>query len=251
MPSVDVVVPVYNEERALPRSIPVLRDFLASDAFPYDWRIVIADNASTDAVPEVSAQLVERYPGEVTYLRIEEKGRGRALKRAWGDSDSDIVSYMDVDLSSGIEAFPALVAAIAEEGYDVAAGSRLLPASEVERSVGRRVLTRGYSLIIKSLFRTRFSDAQCGFKAVRASVFRRLLPMIEDNGWFFDTELLIVAEKAGLRVKDVAVAWLEDRDTRVNVPKTVAGDLLGLARLRLRRPWRALAAQLEGEGSRS
>jgi glycosyltransferase involved in cell wall biosynthesis len=240
MPSVDVVVPVYNEERALPQNIPVLRDFLASDAFPCEWRIVIADNASTDAVPEVSARLAERYPGEVTYLRIEEKGRGRALKRAWGDSERDIASYMDVDLSSGIEAFPALIAAIAEEGYDVAVGSRLLPGSRVERSIGRRALTRGYSLIIKALFQTRFSDAQCGFKAVRTSVFRRLQPLIEDNNWFFDTELLILAEKAGLRVKDVPVAWLEDRDTRVNVPKTVAEDLAGLVRLRLRRPWRAL-----------
>jgi glycosyltransferase involved in cell wall biosynthesis len=235
---VDVVVPVYNEEQALPRSIPVLREFLAGEAFPYRWRIVIADNASLDGTPEASRRLAEQFPGEVVYVRMEEKGRGRALKRTWGDSPMEIVSYMDVDLSSGLEAFPPLIGAIAEEGYDLAIGSRLIAGSRVERSLGRRALTRGYRLIIKAMFRTRFSDAQCGFKAARADVARLLIPLIEDNNWFFDTEMLILAEKADFRVKDVPVAWVEDFDTRVNVPKTISEDLRGLARMRLRRPWR-------------
>lgn len=246
MTSVDVVVPVYNEEEALPRSIPVLREFLAGEAFPYEWRIVIADNASVDGTPEASRRLAEQFPGEVVYVRIEEKGRGRALKRTWSDSTKDIVSYMDVDLSTGLEAFPLLISAIAEEGYALAVGSRLLPDSRVNRSLGRRALTRGYSLIIKAMLRTRFSDAQCGFKAARADVARLLIPVIEDNNWFFDTEMLILAEKAGYRVKDVPVAWVEDFDTRVNVPKTISEDLLGLARMRLRRPW--LKVRREGEG---
>ena len=149
----------------------------------------------------------------------------------------EIVSYMDVDLSTGLEAFPTLIGAIAEEGYDLAVGSRLMAGSRVERSLGRRTLTSGYRLIIKAMFRTRFSDAQCGFKAVRADVARLLIPLIEDNNWFFDTEMLILAEKVGYRVKDVPVAWVEDSDTRVNVPKTISEDLRGLARMRLRRPW--------------
>jgi glycosyltransferase involved in cell wall biosynthesis len=244
--SVDVVVPVYNEEEALPRSIPVLREFLAGEAFPYEWRIVIADNASVDGTPEASRRLAEQFPGEVVYVRIEEKGRGRALKRTWSDSPMEIVSYMDVDLSTGLEAFPLLISAIAEEGYALAVGSRLLPDSRVNRSLGRRALTRGYSLIIKAMFQTRFSDAQCGFKAARADVARLLIPLIEDNNWFFDTEMLILAEKAGYRVKDVPVAWVEDVDTRVNVPKTISEDLLGLARMWLRRPW--LKVRREGEG---
>jgi len=244
---VDVVVPVYNEEQALPRSIPVLREFLNGDGFPYRWRIVIADNASVDGTPEVSGRLVEQFPGEVVYVRIEEKGRGRALKRTWGKSPMEIVSYMDVDLSTGLEAFPPLIAAIAEEGYELAVGSRLMAGSRIKRSAGRRLLTRGYSLIIKAMFQTRFSDAQCGFKAVRADVARTLMPLIEDNNWFFDTEMLILAEKAGYRVKDVAVAWVEDFDTRVNVPKTIGEDLLGLARMRRRRPWRAVRREAGGE----
>jgi len=147
------------------------------------------------------------------------------------------VSYMDVDLSTGLETFPLLISAIAEEGYDLAVGSRLMAGSQVMRSAGRRLLTRGYSLIIKAIVQTRFSDAQCGFKAARADVARRLIPLIQDNNWFFDTEMLVLAEKAGYRVKDVPVVWVEDFDTRVNVPKTIAEDLLGLGRMRWRRPW--------------
>ena len=238
MTTVDVVIPVYNEEEALPRSIPLLREFLAGDAFPHQWRIVIADNASVDGTPEASRRLAERFAGEVEYVRLEEKGRGRALKRTWSESPMDIVSYMDVDLSTGLEAFPALISAIAGEGYDLAVGSRLMAESRVKRSLGRRVLTRGYSFVIRAMLQTRFSDAQCGFKAARTDVARTLIPLIEDNNWFFDTEMLVLAEKAGYRVKDVAVAWVEDFDTRVNVPRTVGEDLLGLARMRLRQPWR-------------
>lgn len=241
MTSVDVVVPVYNEERALPVSVPELREFLAGDAFPYEWRIVIADNASVDRTPVVSRGLEERFPGEVTYVRIEEKGRGRALKRTWGESPMEVVSYMDVDLSTGLDAFPALIAAIAEEGYDLAIGSRLARGSKTTRSLTRTALSRGYNGIIKAMFWTHFSDAQCGFKAASAELARRLIPQIEDNNWFFDTEMLILAEKAGYRIKDVPVAWLEDTDTRVMVGKTVAEDLRGLARMRLRRPWREVA----------
>jgi len=240
--TVDVVVPVYNEEYALPRTIPKLRDFLSEPGFPYSWRIVIADNASVDSTPEVGRRLADEYGDQVEYVRIEAKGRGRALKRTWLESPMEIVSYMDVDLSTDLEAFPALIGAIAEEGYDVAVGSRLAPKSRVKRSLGRRVLTRGYNLLIKATFSTRFSDAQCGFKAVSRQAAQRVVPLIEDNNWFFDTELLILAEKLGYRVKDVPVAWVEERDPRVKIAGTITEDLQGLLRLRLRRPWLTAAA---------
>ena len=240
MTTVDVVVPVYNEERALPENIPKLRDFLASDAFPYDWRIVIADNASTDGTQEAGKQLEKRFKGEVVYVRIEQKGRGRALKKTWGESPQDIVSYMDVDLSTGLDALPPLVRSIAEEGYHVGNGSRLLPGAKVSRSLKRRILTRGYLALIKTLFRVRFSDAQCGFKAMRSDLARKLIPHIENNNWFFDTEALILAEMAGYRIKDVPVSWVEDLDTRVDVPKTVTEDVKGLLRMWRERPWRRL-----------
>lgn len=240
MTSVDVVVPVYNEEQALPRTIPKLRGFLSEPAFPYSWRIVIADNGSVDGTPEVGRHLADGYGDQVEYVRIEARGRGRALKRTWLESPMEIVSYMDVDLSTDLEAFPALIGAIAEERYDVAIGSRLAPHSRVTRSLTRRALTRGYNLLIRGMFLTRFSDAQCGFKAVSRQAAQRVVPLVEDNDWFFDTELLILAEKLGYRVKDVAVVWTEDPDTRVKIGDTIAKDLRGLLRLRLRRPWLAV-----------
>ena len=241
--TVDIVVPVYNEERALPQSIPTLCAFLESDAFPYDWTIFIGDNASIDNTPAVSRKLEEESGGRVKYVRVERKGRGYALKEIWGGSQADILSFMDVDLSTGIDAFPELIGAIAEKGYDIAIGSRLASRSKVTRSLKRTVLTRGYNAIIKAMFFTRFSDAQCGFKAVNREVAQRLLPLIENNNWFFDTEMLILAEKMGYRVYDVPVEWVEDTDTRVKIASTVTEDLRGLLRLRINRPWRKAAKQ--------
>ncbi len=242
MTSVDVVIPVYNEERALPQTIPTLRDFLSEPAFPYTWRIVIADNASVDGTPAVGRRLAGEYGDEVEYVRIERKGRGLALRQTWLASPMEIVSYMDVDLSTELQAFPALIGAIAGEGYDIAVGSRLARGARVARSFKRTALSRGYNTIIKAVFRTRFSDAQCGFKAVSRPVARKLIPLTEDNSWFFDTELLIIAEKMGCRIKDIPVAWVEDPDTRVNISRTVSEDLRGLWRLRRTRPWRAPGA---------
>lgn len=247
MTTVDIVIPVYNEERALPATIPRLCAFLSEPAFPYSWRIVIADNASVDDTPNVGRKLADEHGDDVEYVRIEKKGRGRALKQTWLASPMDVVSYMDVDLSTGLEAFPALIAAIAEEKYDVAIGSRLAPGARVKRSLKRRLLTTGYNLLIKAMFLTRFSDAQCGFKAVSRRAAQRVLPLIEDNNWFFDTELLILAEKLGYRVKDVPVSWDEDPDTRVHIGSTIAEDLRGLLRLRLGRPWRGAAAHAEAD----
>jgi glycosyltransferase involved in cell wall biosynthesis len=236
--SVEVVVPVYNEERDLPKSIPVLRDFLAGPTFPYEWRILIADNASTDDTPAVGKRLEDTSGGSVGYVRIERKGRGFALKQTWLASPMDIVSYMDVDLSTGLDAFPALIGAIAGGRYDIAIGSRLAAGSRIERSLKRRVLTRGYNSMIKAMFLTRFSDAQCGFKAVSREAAQQIVPLIEDNNWFFDTELLILGEKLGYRVRDVPVEWVEDPDTRVKIGATVMEDVRGLLRLRTGRPWR-------------
>jgi glycosyltransferase involved in cell wall biosynthesis len=238
MTSVDVVIPVYNEEHVLAQSVATLRQFL-SEGFPHQWRILIADNASTDSTLAVAEELAEKHP-DVASLHIPEKGRGRALKASWLGSAADIVSYMDVDLSTELAAFPPLVEAIASEGYDVAIGSRLSAASDTSRSLKREAISRAYNLMIKALFFTRFSDAQCGFKALSRRAVRELVPLIENNEWFFDTELLILAEKAGYPVREIPVRWLEDPDTRVNIRKTVWEDIRGLVRLRLRRPWRAV-----------
>jgi glycosyltransferase involved in cell wall biosynthesis len=236
MVRVDVVIPVYNEERALPAAVEMLQRRL--DGWVHDWRIVIADNASVDGTEQVARGLAE--DGRVDYVRIPRKGRGGALRQVWLDSEADVVSYMDVDLSTGLEAFFPLIEAVTEQGYDVATGSRNLPESRVERSAGRRVLTWVYNRILRLVLGIRFSDAQCGFKALTRSAVARLVPVVEDNNWFFDTELLVLAEKSGLRVKDIPVVWTEDKDSRVNVVATVTEDLRGVWRLLRRRPWKSV-----------
>jgi len=232
--SVDVVIPVYNEERALSGSVAILRDFLG-ESLSCRWRIVVADNGSVDGTAAVAQDLAQRYP-DVAYIHLELKGRGRALRKAWLDSEADVVSYMDVDLSTGLDAFPELIRAL-DDGYDVAVGSRLMKGSKVQRSLKREIMSRGYNMLIKLMFRSGFSDAQCGFKAVRRGVVQELVPFIEDQAWFFDTELLLLAGRKGYRIKNVPVEWVEDTDTRVRIAGTVWEDVKGLLRLRFRPPF--------------
>ena len=231
MTTIDVVLPVYNEEHVLAQSVATLKQFLKEN-LPHPFRIVIADNASTDKTWEL-AQALSQEHSDVICLHLDQKGRGQALRYAWLDSSADIVSYMDVDLSTALEAFPRLIQAI-EEGYDVAVGSRHLPGSSVKRSLGRQLTSRSYNFLIKALFRTQFSDAQCGFKALSREAAHKLVPLIQDQEWFFDTELLILAHKKGCRIKEIAVAWIEDPDSRVSIPKTALQELKGLLRMRFR-----------------
>ena len=230
-PLVDVVIPVLNEEKALPGSVASLRQFLETN-LPHPFRIVIADNGSTDSTPDIAQGLSQQYQ-EVSWIRLEMRGRGRALRRAWLESDADILSYMDVDLSTNLDAFPKLVSAIVDEGFDLAVGCRLMQGSVVrKRSLKREVTSRSYNLIIKAMFLTRFKDAQCGFKAISRRAAQVLIPNVEDQAWFFDSELLILAEKGGFHVKDVPVEWVDDPDSRVKVFQTATEDLKGLLRLR-------------------
>ncbi|MCX6021326.1 MAG: glycosyltransferase family 2 protein [Chloroflexi bacterium] len=232
--TVDAVIPVYNEEHVLAQSIATLRAFLLAN-LPYRWRIVVANNASTDNTLAVAQRLADEHD-DVIVLHLPQKGRGRALRTAWMSSDADVLSYMDVDLSTGLEAYPPLITSIVRDGYDLATGSRLQPNSRTERSTKRELISRTYNLLIKTAFQTRFSDAQCGFKAISRRACQELVPLVENQEWFFDTELMILAEKNGYRVKDLPVRWIEDPDTRVNIPRTVREDLEGLWRLRRRMP---------------
>ena len=227
--TVDIVIPVYNEEQALPRSIVILADFLREN-LSNPWQIIIVDNASTDGTRSVSEMLCQRYPG-VNYLYLPQKGRGRALRAAWLDSTADIVSYMDVDLSTDITYFPALLESRAS-GYQVAIGSRLSTGSEVTGGLRREFTSRTYNFLIKAMFLTGFPDAQCGFKAMTRSAAEAIVPKIKNNNWYLDTELLIIAAKRGYRIKTVPVKWQDDPISTVNVMKTATEDLKGLLRLR-------------------
>jgi putative flippase GtrA len=228
-PAVDVVVPVYNEEGDLGPSIHRLHAYL-SDRFPFSWRITIADNASKDGTPLVAASLAAQLPG-VRVVRLEEKGRGRALRTVWSASDAEVVAYMDVDLSTDLDALLPLVAPLISGHSDLAIGSRLARSARVVRGPKRELISRSYNRLLRLALRVRFSDAQCGFKAVRADRARTLLPLIRDSGWFFDTELLVLAERTGLRIHEVPVDWVDDPDSRVDIVATAVADLKGVWRL--------------------
>jgi putative flippase GtrA len=226
---VEIVVPVRNEEHDLGPSVRRLRGYLDA-AFPCSARITIADNGSTDGTWAQAGALAAELPG-VRAVRIDRPGRGGALRSVWLASEADVYAYMDVDLSTDLNALLPLVAPLLSGHSDVAIGTRLARGARVIRGPKREIISRGYNLLLHATLATRFSDAQCGFKAIRADAARQLLPLTTDAGWFFDTELLVLAERAGLRIHEVPVDWIDDPDSRVNVVGTALADLRGIARL--------------------
>jgi glycosyltransferase involved in cell wall biosynthesis len=228
-PSVEVVVPVFNEQAALERSIRRLHRFLGAE-LPFSWRIVIADNASTDATPAIAQALARELPG-VEVLRLDRKGRGLALREAWSRSDARVLCYMDVDLSTDLRGLLPLVAPLLSGHSDLAIGTRLARSARVVRGPKRELISRSYNCLLRTVLHARFSDAQCGFKAVTATAAARLLDDVRDDGWFFDTELLVLAQRRGLRIHEVPVDWVDDPDSRVAIVRTAIEDLRGVARL--------------------
>ena len=228
---VEIVVPVYNEEQSLGGSVDRLQRYL-SENFPLTWLITVADNASTDNTWGIACRLAKEMDG-VRAMHLSEKGRGRALRAVWLQSNAAVVAYMDVDLSTDLAALLPLVAPLITGHSDVAIGTRLAEGARVVRSPRRELISRLYNLVLRTTLRSSFSDAQCGFKALRADVARRLVPLVEDNGWFFDTELLVLAERNGLRIHEVAVDWVDDPGSTVDVVQTAKEDLKGVARMML------------------
>ncbi|MEO7982432.1 MAG: dolichyl-phosphate beta-glucosyltransferase [Sporichthyaceae bacterium] len=234
-PVLDVVVPVHNEEADLARSVRRLHEHLSA-SLPYSFRITVADNASTDATFDIATDLAAEL-ADVRVVHLRQKGRGRALRDVWSRSDAQVLAYLDVDLSTDLSALLPLVASLVSGHSDIAIGTRLHRGSRVVRGAKREVISRGYNLLLRGTLAARFSDAQCGFKAIRREVAEHLLPLVEDTGWFFDTELLVLAERSGLRIHEVPVDWVDDPDSRVDVLATAVADLWGIARV-----GRALAA---------
>jgi putative flippase GtrA len=226
---VDVVVPVRNEERDLAPSVRRLVSYLR-ESFPFSARITIADNGSTDATWAIASRLARELP-EVRAIHMELPGRGRALRAIWSESDAEVLAYMDVDLSTDLNALLPLVAPLLSGHSDLAIGTRLARGSRVVRGPKRELISRSYNMLLRTLLGARFSDAQCGFKAIRRDQARTLLPLTQDTGWFFDTELLVLAERAGLRIHEIPVDWVDDLDSRVDIIATALADLRGMARL--------------------
>lgn len=237
--SLNIVIPVYNEERELKDSVTTLIRYLEDHLMHLSWVITIADNASSDKTLSIAKQLSRDFPF-VQVIHLSQKGRGRAIKRAWQQGDYDILAYMDVDLSTDLKHVYGLILSILR-GYDIAIGSRNARGARVHgRGMLRTITSKVYIALIKLLFWVHFSDAQCGFKAVSKDVVRRLIPFIQDDEWFFDTELLILAEKLGYRIYEEPVTWVDNPGSTVRVLKTAEGDLVGLWRLLVTKPWRHL-----------
>lgn len=235
--TLNVVIPVYNEAAELAESVATLHRYLAETLSDFAWRITIVDNASTDTTLEVASGVAKKL-GSVYVLHLDQKGRGRAVKHAWSTYAADISAYMDVDLSTDLKHFAPLVRSLLR-GYDVAIGSRNAHGSRVYgRNMLRTVTSKGYILLIKLFFMVNFSDAQCGFKAVTKKVVDQVIPHIADVEWFFDTELLIYAEKSGYRIYQEPVTWIDNPGSTVRVMKTALGDVEGLWRLYTTRPWK-------------
>lgn len=232
-PTVEVIIPVYNEERDLPKCIEKLHAFL-KEHLENPWTITVADNGSKDRTLEVAKELSKKYD-RVGCVHLDQKGRGRALKQVWLASKADIMAYMDVDLSTGLEYFPPMVKAL-EEGYDIAIGSRLKKGAKTKRSLKREFTSRSYNLMIRLMFWPPFQDAQCGFKAITRPAAQAILPHIENLNWFFDTEMLLIGAQNGFRIFEIPVEWAEDPGTTVHVMKTATEDIKGLLRLRFHMP---------------
>ena len=231
---VDIVIPVYNEQVTLEGSVRMLHAYL-STAFPFSWQITIVDNASTDRTLQVARRLMYELP-EVGAMHLPAKGRGRALRIAWSASHARVLAYMDVDLSTDLSALLPLIAPLMSGHSDLAIGTRLHRSARIERSARREIISRCYNRLLRLVLRARFSDAQCGFKAIRAEAAHELLPLVADQEWFFDTELLVLAQRRGLRIHEVPVDWVEDLDSRVDIASTALADLRGVARLLVHRP---------------
>ena len=227
---VDVVIPVLNESRVLAQSVATLLQFM-EEAPACRWRVTIVDNGSTDGTDAVARELAAQHE-PVRFLQLPQRGRGRALRYAWTDGDADVLCYTDVDLSTELAALPKMVHGIVMDGFDLATGSRLLPDSRTTRSTLREFVSRCYNLFVKAILWTSFSDAQCGFKAISRQAAIDLLPFVEDESWFFDTELLVLAEKRGYRIADIPVEWIEDDDSRVKIIRTAWDDIKGVCRVR-------------------
>jgi putative flippase GtrA len=231
-PLIDIVVPVHNEAHVLASSVQRLRSYLQDD-FPFTWRITIVDNASTDDTMATARALAALH-GDVRAVHLDRKGRGLALRTAWTHSDAAVVAYMDVDLSTDLSALLPLVAPLVTGHSDITIGSRLARGARTVRGPRRELISRTYNRILRLVFHNGFRDAQCGFKALRTDVAHQLLPHVEDQTWFFDTELLLVAEHNGLRIVEVPVDWVDDPDSRVRIARTACDDLRGVARVAAR-----------------
>ncbi|MCX6745528.1 MAG: glycosyltransferase [Candidatus Parcubacteria bacterium] len=231
-----IVIPSYNEELVIENTLLKLAAYAQQFLTDYDYQIIAADNKSTDKTKEKARQLLAKI-NRLAYLFIEQKGKGLAIKRTWQkyQDDFDFFVFMDADLATDLSALLPLISALAKENYDLAIGSRNLKDSKIQRSLWRRFFSFGYGLLAKLILGTKISDSTCGFKAVNKKVVQEIMPLVKNQTWFFDSELVFLAEKKGFKIKEIPVCWAEPRKldkSKVNVLKVSSQYLKELLRLR-------------------
>ena len=225
----EIVVPCCDEEATLAANVDRLHLF-CRESMRCTWQITIADNASTDGTAGIADDLAARLDG-VSAVHLAQRGRGRALKAVWSASPARVLVYVDEDLSTDLAALGPLVAPLLSGHSDIAIGSRLAGSARVVRGTKREFISRSYNLLLRTTMNVSFSDAQCGFKAITRRAAEHLLPLCEDDAWFFDTELLVLAEHAGLRIHEVPVDWVDDPVSSVDIASTARDDLRGMVRV--------------------
>ncbi|MFA6146521.1 MAG: glycosyltransferase [Patescibacteria group bacterium] len=235
---IEFCLPIYNEEKILKNNVLKLLNYCDSQNFNFDWRIIILNNGSTDNSEKISQELQKKYPQKIKIENIQQPGRGQALKKYWQKGQADIVVYMDIDLAVSLNNIHTLINPLIKEGYDLVIGSRLLPASKIERSFIRSLSSKSYNWLSKIFFNHHLSDMQCGFKAIKTDVFKKIAPYIKDNKWFFDTELIIFTKYFNYKIKEIPVDWQENRydqrKTKVNILKDSITFMLNLIKLKMR-----------------
>jgi glycosyltransferase involved in cell wall biosynthesis len=204
----NVTIPVINEEIMLPDAVRAVNARLQADFPDGDWVIVVSDNASTDATPRLTKAMLSEFPN-LRYVRLEKVGKGLGVRCGWEAYPADINVFLDADLATDLGSLKPLVAAVERSG-GVAIGSRYHPASEVQRSPFRLMISHGYRLVFRLWLGLRVRDAACGFKAISGEVLKKVVPLVKDNRWFFDTELLVRAQRAGYPITEVPVRWKEE-----------------------------------------
>ncbi len=230
-----IVIPTYNEERIIKQNIDQLFDFCENNLQKYKWRIIVADNGSTDRTIKIVKEQKQKY-SNLEYFHLSQLGKGLAIKKAWQDYIADVNIFMDADLATELKFTPTLIKGIAEEKYDLIIGSRYHKQSKCKRPLMRSVCSKSYNFILKMLFNIKLTDTHCGFKALSKPAVQKIIPKIKNNGLFFDTELLILARHYNLNIKEIPVNWTEEkgRKTKVKILRTALDYLKEIVKLKYR-----------------
>jgi len=233
--NISIAVPTFNEEKIIEQRINQLFDFCENNLKKYKWRIIVADNGSTDRTIKIIRKQKQKY-SKLEYFHLKKLGKGLAIKKAWQDYLADVNIFMDADLATELKFTIPLINGITEEKYDLTIGSRYHKQSKCKRSLIRSMCSKFYNFILKIFFNIKLTDTHCGFKALSKSAVQRIIPKIKNNGLFFDTELLVLARYYNLKIKEMPVNWEDknERKTKIKIIKTGLKYLKEIIKLKYR-----------------